>query len=209
MKKTYWVSLVLLLCLTAWWMIFIYSPEKTKNTEYSWQKICEIFDKAENTSYAYDMVQPQSGQKVKRMYFAKMPNTSMRSEWINNWEKYVFISNEKWTYEYYPDKKTAYFKLSEKTASVDYKCSEKKIKEWGVKIIGQDIVDGDDCYLFEYKMEWWVKPVECRSIKSGQKTRLEWITSQGKRTLWYYKNYEFDLSDDLFEIPKDVTIINQ
>lgn len=183
--------------------------KKLKTQDIVGKKYVKNFDKASSTSYAYDMIQPQSGQKVKRLYFAKVPNASIRSEWINNWENYVFISNEKWTYEYYPDKKTAYFKSNDLNESVNYKCSENDIKEWWVKIIGQDSVDGEDCYLLEYKSEWWLTPVECRSIKSGHQIRLEGRTLLGKSTLWYYKNYEFDLPESLFEIPKDVTIINQ
>jgi hypothetical protein len=175
--------------------------------KYDSEKImCELENLSHKTSFAYDMVLPSTKQTVKRMFFQE-PGIRMRTEWIRDGQNYVFISREEGNYEYFPDKKIAYFTPGiKKSDTQEKKCIPEDLEKF--TIIGEDKIENKDCYVANFLLDnngSKTKASTCIWKDTGQNLYLK----ADDKTIWYYDNYEFNISDELFNIPRDVKIINK
>ena len=184
--------------------IYYIGKENKYSKEEGWKIMCALEDKSKTVSYSYDMVMPDSGVVVKRMYF-DVSSKFLGSTWIRNGEKYIFISKENGSYEYFPDKKIAYFTPAKETPSalVDKKCTREDVQNY--TLVKEDRVKDKDCYKFKILTNNSEVLYSCISKETGLNLSLE---DKGG-IVWYYDNYEFNIDKNRFELPLDVKIIQK
>jgi hypothetical protein len=173
--------------------------------------MCDLYNKVYSiNSFGYDLLDSEK-RKIKRMYFVLDKNL-MRSEWINEGENYIFISNNTGHYEYFPERNQAEFTIYESEKMIkEFECSEETIQKEGYKIIGEEIINNKKCYLAIIDTTIPGKnirfmPADCFS-KEGLKLAGGRYNKEGFKIDYYHDNFEFNLSPDLFKIPKDVEVI--
>jgi len=171
--------------------------------------IAEMESKARKiNSYAQDY--KIKGLLVKRMYFQfernGLPFYRFREDLIRAGKRYVYIYNadEKYDYHYFPDEKKAY---QCPTNGAWNEANYERAKDWhfsykGARIIGEDVISGKECYLLKLQNSiyavWKEKGIKLAKMRD----------QKDKSQVVYYKNLEFDLSDDVFSIPSDVVVID-
>lgn len=172
--------------------------------------IAELELKArEINSYAQDY--RINGLLVKRMYFQfeknGLPFYRFREDLIRAGKRYVYIYNAdgKHDYHYFPDGKKAY---RCPTNNAWNETNYEKAKDWhysykDARIIGEEVFLGKECILLEMQNSIFAVGKE-KGIKLA-KMNLE----KDKKNAMVYENVEFDLSDDVFGIPPDVSVIDR
>ena len=164
---------------------------------------------AQITSYAEDY--RVKGMLIKRMYFQfernGRPFYRFREELVRSGKRYVYIYNAdgEHDYHYFPDEKKAY------QCATNHSWNESNYadaRKWhfdysGGRIIGEKTVNGKDCYLVNLKTGtfaiWKERGIKIAKLSDGM---------DAHQTV-YYDNLEFNISDDLFQIPEDVEVIEQ
>ncbi len=150
------------------------------------------------------------GLLVKRMYFQfeknGRPFYRFREDFIRAGKRYVYIYNAdgQHDYHYFPDGEKAYRCPTNGSWN---ESNYDKAKDWhfsyeGARIISQEVIRGKSCYMLELQGSifaiWKEKGIKV--LKTG-------LTRDENQTL-YYENIEFDLSDDLFNTPANVRVID-
>lgn len=172
--------------------------------------IAELASKARTiNSYAQDY--RINGLFVKRMYFQfekdGQPFYRFREDLIRAGKRYVYIYNAdgKYDYHYFPDEKKAY---RCPTNGFWNELNYEKAKDWhfsysDARIIGEEVICGKSCFLLEMQGSIFAIGKE-NGIKLA-KMNLE----KDKKNTMFYKNIEFDLSDDVFSLPPDVVVTDR
>jgi hypothetical protein len=179
-------------------------PSRQHNQE---RLLCDIKSKYYSAgSHSYNTVIPSTGEIVSKMFIGSGRGNDLRFriEEVRNGEDYILISNYDGVYEYLPEKNVAYHtenKTSEESAE-NFSCSYEEFQKLDYRITGEEIVNGEECYLVEFTYDG-ENITNCVSKDTGQKLDLR-IYGE---VLWYYKDYKFGLEESLFEIPSGIEII--
>ena len=161
------------------------------------------------SSYAYDCV--VQGKWIKRMYFQfeknGRPFYRFREDLIRGGRRFVYIYNADGVhdYQYYPDDNKAF---QCPTSGAWNETNYDKARDWhfdsqdGV-IVGQEVICGQKCRLVKLQNN-----IYAISDETGVRlAKMNQITD--KTPAMVYENFEFDLNDDVFEMPSGVRIINR
>lgn len=160
-------------------------------------------------SYAQDYV--VNGMRIKRMYFQfekdGHPFFRFREDLVRAGKRFVYIYNAdgQHDYYYYLDEKKAYrCPTSGAWNETNYeKAQDRHFGYQDAVIIGEDAIDGKACWLLELHHNVYAVWKE-KGIKLAKKNNPE-----DKQYSVFYRYTEFDLGDDVFQIPKDMRVIDK
>lgn len=160
-------------------------------------------------SFAQDFV--ILGQVVKRMSFKFVkdgePFFMMRSEYTMNGKRFVHLFNidGQNNYEYYPDDNIAFRvkKGPDEWNETNYNEAKNTFLAnfGGATVIDEKTVGDKDCYLLLFDNEF----MNCVWKEKG--IALDALNENGD--YMFFKNIEFNLSDDLFRLPDGVEIVDK
>jgi hypothetical protein len=160
-------------------------------------------------AYGQDYV--MKGYTAKRMYFQfekdGRPFYRFRSDHTRAGKPYVYIYNADGLhdYHYFPSEKKAYRCPTDGAwnESNYEKAREGHFNYDGAVVIGEDIINEKECYLLKHKYQviavWKEKGMKLATMKDVQ----------SKSEAMYYKNIDFNIKDEIFEIPPEVKIIQK
>jgi hypothetical protein len=163
----------------------------------------------EISSYAYDCT--VQGMWVKRMYFqfekSGRPFYRFREDLIRGGKRFVYIYNADGIhdYQYYPDDPKAY---QCPTSGAWNETNYDKARDWhfdyqDAVIVGQDVIRGKKCRLVKLQNNVY-------AISDETGVRLAKMNNIDDRTpVMVYEKFEFDLKDEVFEIPAGVRVTEQ
>lgn len=174
----------------------------------------QIMSKAQRLNeFSYDVytTDPQGNQMVIKMY---IKGTKMRQESEIQGQKTIILGDSGGImYTYSPSQNTA-IKLdvgaqTEELESDPYEAVNEIMST--AKIVGHETIDGKNCVVVEYAMadtEYGFTQKMWIWEKYGIPVKIVTITSEGTTTMEYKNIQTSGITDDLFELPPGVNVVD-
>ena len=162
------------------------------------------------TSVKYDMVMSGAGVPANTTT-VWMKQKNMRMETKEGGQTIVIIVNSATkTYVMYtlPDKTGFTLPYQEEESAIDEVAD---IMSYSPKVLGTETVDGKVCTVIEYTYSEGANQAKAKAWiwnQHGFPIKMEITTSQGTMTILYQNIVIGDISDNMFKVPSDVTIMS-
>lgn len=180
------------------------TPTKTSATG---DTLTDLLAKGQNIgSVKYDMVVTAPGQDtMTTKVWLKGQNMKFESDIEGQTSITIVNEDEQVMYMYMPDQNMAY-KMSFNNVPESAVEETEGILDYDYEILGTETVDGKSCLVVQWTVEGMTSKMWVWKDK-GFPIKVETTTSEGKTTI-EYKNIQFvNISDNEFQLPAGVEII--